>query len=121
MRGGIQAETGIETLNSIPPLILLVFQSNDTDGGARHAAIGSLIIACESAGHGAALCDTTRQAALTGLRGCFAGFETSGIAGKAGSGCVSATFDSARRNPLGKAEPHGIDVADSPSGCVKLP
>ena len=106
---------------AIPPLILLVFQSNDTDGEARHAAIWSRIIGRESAGHGAALCDPTRQAALTGVRGCFVGFETTGIAGKAGSGCVSATFDRARRNPLVKAEPHGIDVADSPSGCVNLP
>jgi hypothetical protein len=76
---------------------------------------------CESAGHGAEMRDPTRQVALTGVRGCFAGFETSGIAGKAGSGCVSATFDSARRNPLVEADLHGIDVADSPSGCVNLP
>ena len=119
-RGGIQEETGIETRLSIPPLISLMFQASGTKGEAGPAATGSLVIAGEGAGYGAAMRDPTRQVALTGVRGCFAGFETSGIAGVTGSGCVSATFDSARRNPLVKAEPHGIDVADTPSGCVNL-
>ena len=76
-----------------------MFQASGTKGEAGPTATLSDVIACESAGHGAAMCDLTRQVALTGVRWCFAGFETSGIVGMTGSGCVSATFDCARRNP----------------------
>ena len=98
-----------------------MFQASGTKGEAGPTATLSDVIACESAGHGAAMCDLTRQVALTGVRWCFAGFETSGIVGMTGSGVVPPTFDCARRNPLVEAEAHGIDVADSPSGCVNLP
>ena len=120
-RGGIQAETGIETRISIPPLISLMFQASGTKGEAGPAATGSLAIAGEGAGYGAAMRDPTRQVALTGFRECFAGFLGGGIAGMTGSGSVPPTFDCARRNPLVETEPHGIDVADSPYGCVNLP
>ena len=120
-RGGIQAETGIGTDKSIPPLISLVFQAIGTDAEAGPAALMNLENAGQGAGHSAAVHDPTRHVALTGFRGCFAGFLGSGIAGMTGSGSVPPTFDCAHRNPLVVAEPHGIDVADSPSGCVNLP
>ena len=98
-----------------------MFQPSGTKGEAGPAATGGLEIAGEGAGHGAAMRDLTRQVALTSVRGCFAGFETSGIVGTTGSGSVPPTVDCSHRNPLVEAEPHGIDVADSPSGCVNLP
>ena len=98
-----------------------MFQPSGTKGEAGPAATGGPEIAGEDASHWAAMSDPTRQVALTGVRGCFAGFETSGIVGMTGSGSVPPTFDCARRNSLVEAEPHGIGVADSPSGCVNLP
>ena len=76
-----------------------MFQADGITGEAKPATTGSLAIACEDAGHGAAMRDPTRQVALTGARGCFAGFEASGIVGMTGSGSVPPTFDCVRRNP----------------------
>ena len=92
-RGGIQAETGIETHNSIPPLISLVFQAIGSDAEAGHAALMNLQSAGQGVDHRAAMRDPSGQATLTGFQEGFAGFPGGGIAGKTGSGSVPLTFD----------------------------
>ena len=98
-----------------------MFLAIGADGEAGLTAARRRANAGQGASHRAAVHDPSGQAALTGFRECFAGFLGGGIAGMTGSGSVPPTFDCARRNPLVEAEPHGIDVADSPYGCVNLP
>jgi hypothetical protein len=97
VRGGIQAEGGIETHRPIPAHVLLVIQAFLAEVWSRSVLKAGPISRGFKRRLEGEVAQFFWQAALTGIDGGFAEFARGGMAGTGISGRVPPTFNSTRQ------------------------